>query len=49
MNKFQKLTNEELKSLKGGRHVAKFDLDGDGKWDVKCVYTSGGREKWVYR
>lgn len=35
---FEELSDLELEAVLGGkRHVDKYDLDGDGKWDVKVV------------
>ncbi len=40
MKNFKKLPSSQMSALKGGkRHVNKFDLDGDGKWDTKTVYN----------
>jgi len=45
MKNFEKLSNEQLQTVKGGRLVIKIDRDGDGKWDEKHVWTNGGKYK----
>jgi hypothetical protein len=47
--KMEILTKDELKTLKGGRKVFKYDVDGDGKWDVKIIRRNNGTLKYVYR
>ncbi|WP_185969043.1 hypothetical protein [Carboxylicivirga sp. M1479] len=40
MKNFEKLPLTQLTKFKGGkRHVNKYDLNGDGKWDTKTVYN----------
>ncbi|WP_461640379.1 hypothetical protein [Labilibaculum euxinus] len=42
MKNFEKLSEFELTSVKGGRVVTTYDLDGDGNWDVKCIVRNNG-------
>lgn len=38
MERFKLLNPDSLKSIRGGkREVVKYDIDGDGKWDVKTI------------
>lgn len=49
MKNFEKLSEFQLTSTKGGRVVTKYDWDGDGKWDMKEVYVDGVLKKRVYK
>ncbi len=44
MKNFEKLSNEQMQSVKGGRFVLKIDRDGDGRWDEKHVWTNRGHK-----
>ena len=42
-------TDKELCDLKGGGRWSKFDVDGDGKWDVKIRRRRDGTLVRKYR
>jgi len=49
MENLKELSNEQMKTLNGGRLVIKIDRDGDGRWDEKHVWKNNGTYVARYR
>lgn len=49
MKNFEVLSSEMLKDVKGGRIVTRYDIDGDGEWDIKEIVKNNGDIRYVYR